>query len=43
MLSNAHEKVRKILASEPKNPLDASTEKVLNEIMAEAKAKVAGE
>ena len=43
MLSNAHEKVRKILASELKNPLDTSTEKVLHEIMAEAKAKVAGE
>jgi trimethylamine---corrinoid protein Co-methyltransferase len=40
MFSKAREKVKKILASEPKNPLNTDTEKALNEIMDEAKAKI---
>lgn len=40
MLSEAHKKVEKILSSEPKNPLNASVEKVIKEIMEEAKAKL---
>lgn len=40
MLSIAHKKVEEILAAEPKNPLDANTEKVVREIMKEAEAKL---
>jgi len=40
MLSEAHKKVEKILSSEPKNSLNSSVEKVITEIMEEAKAKL---
>jgi trimethylamine--corrinoid protein Co-methyltransferase len=40
MFSNAHKKVEKILSSEIKNPMNVSTEKILKEIMDEAKAKL---
>jgi hypothetical protein len=40
MFSEAHKKVEKILSGELKNPLSPSTEKVIKEIMEEAKAKL---
>jgi trimethylamine:corrinoid methyltransferase-like protein len=33
LYSNARDLVRQILSSEPKNPLNYNTEKVINEIM----------
>ncbi|MGI6734006.1 MAG: trimethylamine methyltransferase family protein [Anaerovoracaceae bacterium] len=40
MFSKAHEKVENILAAEMRNPLDSQTQKVIEEIMEEAKAKL---
>ena len=40
MFSKAHQKVEEILAAEMKNPLDPQTEKIIREIMEEAKAKL---
>lgn len=40
MLSQARNKVQKILDSEPKNPLPESTEKLITEIMQEAERKL---
>ena len=40
MKDYAHEKVAAILAADPVCPLDANTEKLIKEIMAEAAAKL---
>lgn len=40
MYEKAHDKVGEILKAEKKNPLDANTEKIIREIVEEAKAKL---
>lgn len=40
MIDAAHARVKEILESEPKNPLDRNTEKTILEIMEEARAKL---